>query len=978
MVEGLVDEYAEGLRTLTGMEIMDSSGRDEARFRAILAMTNDQDRLYNTYTVTLEDKDSSRDHWQSHRVAWPHLILPLPAPVCGFLLLGWQSIAYCSASCYEIKAIEHVTIKSYDVISDWRYLVLDEDGRLHLLTVDVKEERYKGLKLKNLGQTSVPGASTISILGSHLVYVSSGHGDSQLLKMKFRLDQKAKKMKFPKLKSLPDAEGSYVETVESYVNIGPIRDFSVVDLERLGQGTVVTLSGSIRESSLRIIRHGFEMNILASVKEGYINGLWSLRSPAYDTCLVVSYPSGTRVFATINGVLKETNIEGFPCELETLLCHDAVYDQLVQGNIKFCEVTSNSVRLVSWAAKNLEHEISFPLDNRISVATANLSQILCSSVRSLVYVQICDGKLNETKQAEFDYDVSCLNINPIGENPFYTELAAVGLWNDKSVGILSLTDLKLLSKEHIEEDVVVRSVLLCAFEGISYLMCGLGDGNLLIYSLNLKTGELSDRKKVSLGSSPLTLQTFTLKNTTHVFAACGSPTVIYSINKKLLFSQLDHPKEVNFVCPFNSAGFPDSLAFADTDGITLCMIEYQMPHIRTISFQESVQCISFQHSSRTIALCRSNSAGMGSIQLLSDQTFDFISSHSLRNLEIGLSIVSCSFVDDDTIYYCVGTSYEDQGSPLSSSSSWSSSDVETKGRILVFVVKDRQLELVAQKETNGPVESLICFNGKLLASVQKEIHLYMWIHHDDGAHVLELECQTDGSYRFPLVATRGNLIVVGSGREMKVSVLMYKPYCGGSIEEIAYHDANWATAVEILDEGNTYLLADRKCNLVTIEKDNESASNNQLLSCPPVGSYHVGHFVNQFKHGSLVIQMPDSNLDRISTCIFGTANGAIGLIASLPHDQYLFLADLQSSLRRYVRAIGDHKEWRSDIHDEYGTYSVASMEGVRGENFLDGDLIESFLCLNLHEKEIVSAEIKLPVEELIKRVEELTRLRWGC
>lgn len=635
------------------------------------------------------------------------------------------------------------------------------------------------------------------------------------------------------------------------------------------------------------------------------------------------------------------------------------------------------MRLVSWTTKNLEHEIFSPVDNRIRVATANLSQVLCAGLRSLVYLHICEGKLNETKHVEFDYDVSCLNINPIGENSVYTELAAIGLWNDKTVGIFSLPDLKLLSKEDIE-DVLVCSVLLCAFEGKSYLMCGLGDGNLVMFSVNPKTGGLSDRKKVSLGSSPLTLRTFTLKNTTHVFAASDSPTVIYSINKKLLYSQLDYSKEVNFVCPFNSASFPDSLAVADTDGITVSMIEYQMPHIRTISFQESIQCICSQHYSRTIALCSSSSAGMGSIQLLGDRTFDLISSHLLKNLEIGRCIVSCSFFDDDTVYYCVGTSYEEEGSPPSSSSSSFSFNVETKGRILVFAVKDRRLELVAQKETNGSVESVTCFNGKLLASVQKEIHLYRWICQDaGGTPALELECQTDGSYRFPLVATRGNLIVVGSDMEMKVSVLMYKPN-KGSIEEIAYHDANWAIALEILDDGNTYLLADKKCNLVTVEKDNECASDSQLLSCPPVGSYHVGHSVNQFKHVSLVIQMPDSSLGRILTCIYGTANGAIGLIASLPHDKYLFLEDLQSILRRSVRAVGDHKEWRSDIHDEYGTYSGASMEGVRGENFLDGDLIESFLRLNLHEKKIVSEEINLPVEELIKKVEELTRLRWGC
>lgn len=72
----------------------------------------------------------------------------------------------------------------------------------------------------------------------------------------------------------------------------------------------------------------------------------------------------------------------------------------------------------------------------------------------------------------------------------------------------------------------------------------------------MSTGELTDRKKVSLGTQPITLQTFSSKDTTHVFAASDRPTVIYSSNKKLLYSNVNL-KEVSHMCPFNSAAFPD-------------------------------------------------------------------------------------------------------------------------------------------------------------------------------------------------------------------------------------------------------------------------------------------------------------------------------------------------------------------------------------------------------------------------------------
>ena len=57
-------------------------------------------------------------------------------------------------------------------------------------------------------------------------------------------------------------------------------------------------------------------------------------------------------------------------------------------------------------------------------------------------------------------------------------------------------------------------------------------------------GELSERKKLSLGSKPITLKTFQSSGVAHVFAASDRPTVIYSSNKKLLYSNVNE----NEVC----------------------------------------------------------------------------------------------------------------------------------------------------------------------------------------------------------------------------------------------------------------------------------------------------------------------------------------------------------------------------------------------------------------------------------------------
>jgi DNA damage-binding protein 1 len=84
----------------------------------------------------------------------------------------------------------------------------------------------------------------------------------------------------------------------------------------------------------------------------------------------------------------------------------------------------------------------------------------------LVYLEIGDGILTEVKHAQLEYEISCLDINPIGENPNYSQLAAVGMWTDISVRVFSLPDLNLITKELLGGEIIPRSVLLCAFEGV--------------------------------------------------------------------------------------------------------------------------------------------------------------------------------------------------------------------------------------------------------------------------------------------------------------------------------------------------------------------------------------------------------------------------------------------------------------------------------------------------------------------------------
>ena len=86
-----------------------------------------------------------------------------------------------------------------------------------------------------------------------LALQGSLYGDSQLI----RLHPEAVD---------PAQPSNFVEVMDVWTNLGPIIDLAMVDLERQGQGQVVTCSGKGMDSSLRIVRNGIGMIEQAAVE----------------------------------------------------------------------------------------------------------------------------------------------------------------------------------------------------------------------------------------------------------------------------------------------------------------------------------------------------------------------------------------------------------------------------------------------------------------------------------------------------------------------------------------------------------------------------------------------------------------------------------------------------------------------------------------------------------------------------------------
>lgn len=221
-----------------------------------------------------------------------NFLIPVPEPFGGCVIIGAESIVYHNGAYYQAIAppkMQQSTVVCYCKIDPdgSRFLLGDMAGHLYMLLL-VKDENQtdtagpviKDLKLELLGEITIPESMTY--LDNGYVYVGSRLGDSQLVRLNAEPDE---------------ATGSYVSVVDSFTNLGPIVDMVVVDLERQGQGQLVTCSGVYKEGSLRIIRNGIGIHELASVDLAGIKGMWPLRcgkGGKWDNTLVMSFVEQTR------------------------------------------------------------------------------------------------------------------------------------------------------------------------------------------------------------------------------------------------------------------------------------------------------------------------------------------------------------------------------------------------------------------------------------------------------------------------------------------------------------------------------------------------------------------------------------------------------------------------------------------------------------------------------------------------------------
>ena len=300
-------------------------------------------------------------------------------------------------------------------------------------------------------------------------------------------------------------------------------------------------------------------------------------------------------------------------------------------------MTPTGVRVVRCDNLQLVHEYVAP--RTVTVAVGNIDQIVLALTGGEIIFLEVDSKvmsLVQISSTSLDQDIACLSLwasasqsnsnDEMNIDITHTDestdeskgkdqiknkntILAVGLWTDNSVRLFALQTLQELTRTQLGVDTQAqaRDVILVALGDILsptvYLIVGLGDGTLITFIVDFLDGlpNLTARRKVVLGTHPISLTAFSHAGLPCVFASCDRPTVLSTLNGKLIFSVVNI-SEKTCMAPFHSELFPDCLALSSEVGLMIGIVdEIQRLHVQSHPLGESPRRIAHSGQSGVYA-----------------------------------------------------------------------------------------------------------------------------------------------------------------------------------------------------------------------------------------------------------------------------------------------------------------------------------------------------------------------------------------
>ncbi|KLJ07677.1 DNA damage-binding protein 1 [Blastomyces silverae] len=900
-------------------------------------------------------------------------LVPVPAPLGGLLVLGETSIRYLDDASNECisQPLEEATIfVAWEQVDGQRWLLADDYGRLFFLMLILDSDNaVQSWKLDRLG--NIPRASVLVYMGGGVTFIGSHQGDSQLIRI---------------------TEGSF-EVIQTFANIAPILDFTIMDLGgramgesqthefSSGQARIVTGSGAFNDGSLRSVRSGVgmeEVGVLGSME--HITDLWALRVACpeeFSDTLLVSFVDETRVFYfTPDGEVEEKDeFVGLGLTESTLLAANLPNGRILQ-------VTERNVRVAELDGGMVIWEWSPVSQKAITAASSNDDHLVLMVGGQVLVIFDIRGDIKVAGEKDFGVDTQVSGVT-VTASP--ARSCILCLPQTAEVVVMSLADLTIRHSTSLGEpgDAVPRSVLVAEVlpDNPATLFVSMADGSVFSFSFNATDFSLTSMSKITLGSEQPSFKKLPRGDGLYnVFATCEQPSLIYSTEGRIVYSAVNSD-QASRICHFNSEAYPASIALATPSELKIALVDAERTtQIQTLEVGETVRRVAYSAPERAFGIgtikrtLEDGAEVIASRFMLADEImFRELDVYDLNKDELVESVIRAQFPDGKDSegeellkdLFVVGTSYLDDFGEGS-----------IRGRILAFeVTANRQLGKVAEMPVKGACRALAIVQDKIVAALMKTVVVYTL----SKGQFADYTLTKTASYRTstaPIdIAVTGNLIAVADLMK-SVSIVEYQQGADGlsdSLTEVARHfQTLWSTAVAPVAQ-DTWLESDAEGNLVVLRRNVNGVTEDDRRRLEVTSEILLGEMVNRIR--PVNIQASLGTEAAISPRAFlGTVEGSIYLFGIINPTHQDLLMRLQSAMAGMVVTPGGMP------FNKFRAFRNTVRKAEEPYRFVDGELIERFLgCDAELQEEIVGKVIAdgvagVTVDRVKAIVEELKRM----
>ncbi|KEI42808.1 uncharacterized protein L969DRAFT_92232 [Mixia osmundae IAM 14324] len=900
---------------------------------------------------------------------------------------------------------------------DFFILVQSEEGDLYKVTVERQEEEVLALKIKYFD--TVPVASSLCILRSGFLFVASEFGNHNVYQFDKLGDDgdEVSSADYPSFGMEREEPATFFKPrplenlvlVDELDSLCPIVDAKVANVLGADAPQIITACGRGHRSSLKMLRHGLEVEEMVSSGLGFEpTGLWTTKlksDDTYDSYIVLSAPAATIVL-TIGESIEQASNSGLVENQRTLCVQQVGDDSIVQVHpAGFLRVRADGSKEV-WPLA--------PERVNLAVACANQRQIvLATTSGDIIYLRCeLDGEITVfDDRKQLGVSVTSMSIGELSEDRLQTDYLCVGC-EDQTVRIISLQEQNCLETISIQALTALPSSI-CIAEILdssvdktrptTFVNIGLQNGVLLRTVLDPMSGRLTDTRTRFLGTRPVKLRRLAIGDSSGVLSISSRTWVNYTHQGLLQFDPLisdplDHATGLRAeVCPEGIIGVTgdtlriftlpkigtkvkmDSIPLSLTPrrtafhpaGTLLYMIQSDHRTLSPITQEEKAKDLMEPSEAMWTAeingLMRAEAGQWSSCISIIDPTEPenaTVTQIYLDNNEAAFSVAVAQFAERPGKWFLlVGTAQDTTVSPRTC----------THGFIRTYEITEagRSLELLHKTELDDVPLSIAAFQGRAVVGVGRALRLYTM-----GKSRL-LRKSENKSFPAAVVSlqVQGSRIYASDAQD-SVYFVAYKAADNRLLIFADDTQQRWITCNTVVDYdtvasgdkfGNVFV--SRVDKLVSEDVDEDQTGAGILHEKPLfMGAPHRLQLLTHFNVGDILTCIQKVSLVAggreilLYTCLGGTVGMLIPFISKED-------VEFSSTLEMHMRAENPSIVGRD--HLAYRGYYVPQKATV------DGDLCETFALLPMQKQAQIAGELDRSVSEVLKKIDSMRILSSG-